>query len=58
VLYARHRHPPGDAERPRTKGERLGTPTDLAATLALHRATITRYGKTTTVELAETHCLW
>jgi SRSO17 transposase len=58
VLYAPAPPPTGKRGRPRTKGERLGTAADLAATLGFGQATITRYGTTATVQLAQTSCLW
>ena len=44
--------------RPRRIGARLGTPAQLAATAAWTTATVTRYGRTDTVHLAEIVCLW
>jgi DDE superfamily endonuclease len=44
--------------RPRRIGARLGTPAQLAATAAWTTATVTRYGRTDTVDLAEVVCLW
>jgi hypothetical protein len=40
------------------KGDRLGTPAELAATATWHTATVTRYGSTTTVQVATVSCLW
>jgi hypothetical protein len=58
VLYAppppRTRRP----GRPNVKGHRLGTPAELAATATWQQATITRYGTTTTVELAVIDGRW
>jgi hypothetical protein len=51
---------PGRGGRPKRIGDRIGTAKDLAA----HRdtlwrpATVTRYGRTDTITLAETVCLW
>ncbi|SHN34828.1 hypothetical protein SAMN05216268_1496 [Streptomyces yunnanensis] len=48
----------GRRGRPRLKGARLGTPTDLAATATF---TITRgkqYGRTDRARIAEAWCLW
>ena len=58
VLY--HLAPPrtGRRGRPRTKGERLGRPTDMATTAHWTRHTVRRYGRTEQVDLAEVHCLW
>jgi hypothetical protein len=44
--------------RPRRIGPRLGTPAQLAATAAWTTSTVTRYGRTDTVHLAEVVCLW
>jgi DDE superfamily endonuclease len=44
--------------RPRRIGARLGTPTQLAATADWTTRTVTRYGRTDTVQLAEIVCLW
>lgn len=53
---------PGRAGRPRRIGARLGTPTDLAGLATRDRTwrpvTVTRYGRTDPVDLAETVCLW
>ena len=49
---------PGRGGRPRRIGARLGTPTDLAATLAWQQCTVSRYGRTDQVLLAEVVCLW
>jgi hypothetical protein len=40
--------------RPRLKGAKLGKPADLATGAAWRRATVRRYGKTETVEVAAT----
>jgi DDE superfamily endonuclease len=44
--------------RPRRIGARLGTPAHLAATADWTPSTLTRYGRTDTVHLAEIVCLW
>jgi hypothetical protein len=49
---------PGRGGRPRRIGAKLGTPTHLAATTCWAPATVTRYGHTGQVELAELRCLW
>jgi hypothetical protein len=51
---------PGRGGRPKRIGERIGTAKDLAAHdgTAWRPATVTRYGRTDTVTLAETVCLW
>jgi hypothetical protein len=48
----------GQSGRPRTKGARLGTPTDLAATAIWRTTQVRRYGRTDTVQIAEVICLW
>jgi hypothetical protein len=58
VLYHLAPPPTGRRGRPRLKGDRLGTPAELAATLRFTRQAVTRYGHTETVFTAETTCLW
>ncbi|WP_460073611.1 transposase [Streptomyces sp. YKOK-I1] len=58
VLYALAPPPTGRRGRPRLKGDRLGTPAELAATLTFTPQAVTRYGRTETVFTAETTCLW
>ena len=56
-----HELPPprtGKKGRPRTRGPRLGTPTDLSQQLDWHRTKVRRYGRMDTVFLAEHTCLW
>ncbi|MBV9312274.1 MAG: transposase, partial [Pseudonocardia sp.] len=48
----------GTRGRPRRKGERIGTPADIAATAPWRTVTVSRYGTTATVEIAEVRCLW
>ncbi|EWM12092.1 transposase [Kutzneria sp. 744] len=48
----------GKMGRPRTKGARLGTPTDLAAAATWRTTRVRRYGRTDTVHIAEVICLW
>ncbi|MGW1797434.1 hypothetical protein ACWCQN_15830 [Streptomyces sp. NPDC001984] len=48
----------GKSGRPRTKGDLLGTPADLARTAVWRTAQVRRYRRTDTVEIAETICLW
>ncbi|MFG2563766.1 hypothetical protein, partial [Streptomyces sp. NPDC048496] len=57
VLYDLAPPPTGRRGRPRLKGDRLGTPAELAATLTFTEQTVTRYGRTETVFTAETTCL-
>lgn len=58
VLYDLAPPPTGRRGRPRLKGERLGTPAELAATARFPPHTVTRYGRTETVFLATCTCLW
>jgi hypothetical protein len=61
VTSVLHRPPPpptGKVGRPRTKGARLGSPGDLATTATWHKTTVRRYGRTDTVEITETVCIW
>jgi hypothetical protein len=58
VLYRLAPPPTGRRGRPRLKGDRLGTPAELAATPAFTAQAVTRYGRTKTVFTAETTCLW
>jgi len=55
-----HLAPPrtGQRGRPRRKGERIGTPTDIATSATWKTVTVTRYGATSTVQIAEQICLW
>lgn len=48
----------GRSGRPRTKGARLGTPADLAATATWRTAKVRRYARTDTVHIAEVICRW
>jgi len=48
----------GRRGRPRTKGDRLGTPGDIAATAAWDTVTITAYGRQRIRHVAEVTCLW
>jgi hypothetical protein len=52
----------GRSGRPRTKGPRLGTPTDLAATACWRKTEVRRYGRVDLVWIAEAVisavCLW
>ncbi|MEU1630819.1 transposase [Streptomyces sp. NPDC020096] len=58
VLHALAPPRTGRSGRPRTKGERLGTPADLARTTAWRTTQVRRYGRIDTVEIAEIVCLW
>jgi hypothetical protein len=48
----------GQSGRPRTKGARLGTPTDLAATARWRTTKVRRYARIDTVQVTEIVCLW
>jgi hypothetical protein len=58
VLYQPAPPPTGKRGRPRTKGDRIGTPTQATAGAAWRQATVARYGRTDTVRIAEVACLW
>ena len=49
---------PGTRGRPRRKGERLGTPAQLAATAGWAPATVRIYGRDQHTSLASITCLW
>lgn len=59
-----HLAPPrtGKRGRPRLKGQRIGTPADIAATATAtktwKKVTVSRYGATSTVQITEVTCLW
>ncbi|MGH3906520.1 MAG: IS701 family transposase, partial [Pseudonocardiaceae bacterium] len=46
----------GKRGRPRRKGERIGTPADIAASATWRTVTVFRYGATSTVAIAERTC--
>ena len=58
VLYAPAPPRTGRRGRPRLKGHRLGTPTEIAATADWRRVRVERYGRTDTVEVAEIPGIW
>ena len=58
VLHALAPPRTGRSGRPRTRGERLGTPADLARTAGWRTVQVPRYGRIDTVEIAEIVCLW
>jgi DDE superfamily endonuclease len=58
VLYGPPPQPTGKRGHPAWKGPRLGTPTQIAATAAWRKTTVTRYGETGVVLLADIGCLW
>lgn len=48
----------GRRGRPRLKGERIGTPADIAAAGTWRTVTVTRYGRRVSVQVAEQTCRW
>ena len=50
--------PPGTRGRPRRKGDRLGTPAQLAAAAGWTPATVRAYGRDQQMNLAGITCLW
>jgi DDE superfamily endonuclease len=48
----------GKRGRPRLKGDRIGTPAQLAALTTWKTASVRRYGTTATVAVSEHLCLW
>jgi hypothetical protein len=58
VLYQPAPPPTGKRGRPRTKGDRIGTPAQAATGAAWRQAAVARYGRTDTVRIAEVACLW
>jgi hypothetical protein len=48
----------GQSGRPRTKGARLGTPANLAATATWRTTKVRRYARTDTVQITDIVCLW
>lgn len=58
VLYDLAPPRTGRRGRPRTKGDRLGTAGDIAATASWDTVTITAYGREQVRHVAEVTCLW
>jgi hypothetical protein len=58
VLYDLAPVPTGRRGRPRLKGDRLGSPADLAKTSTFAKTQVKRYGRTDTAWIAEIRCLW
>ncbi len=58
VLYDLAPPRTGRRGRPRTKGDRLGTPGEIAATAAWATVTVTCYGHDQVKHVAEVTCLW
>jgi hypothetical protein len=57
VLYGRAPQPTGRRGHPAWKGSRLGRPGEIAETATWRRSSVTRYGKTGEVLLADIACL-
>jgi hypothetical protein len=55
-----HLAPPrtGKRGRPRRKGERIGTPADIATSARWRTVSVSRYRTTSTVQITEQVCLW
>src|SRR4029450_1694407 len=53
VLYAPAPPPTGRGGRPRTRGDRIGNPTQAGAGASWRQTSVTRYGRTDTVAVAE-----
>src|SRR4029450_4357960 len=58
VLYQPAPPPTGKRGRPRTKGDRIGTPPQAPAGAPWRQAAVARYGRTDIVRIAEVDCLW
>jgi hypothetical protein len=58
VLYAPAPPPTGKRGRPRTRGDRIGDPTQAGAAASWRQTSVHRYGRTDTVAVAEVACLW
>jgi DDE superfamily endonuclease len=58
VFYRLAPPPTGKRGRPRLKGERIGTPADIAASARWRTVSVSRYGVTSTVAITEVTCLW
>lgn len=48
----------GKRGRPALKGRRIGTPTEIVTSATWKTVTVSRYGTTSTVKIAERVCLW
>jgi SRSO17 transposase len=51
-------HRTGKRGRPRLKGERIGTPADIARSARWKTVTVSRYATTSTVAFTDLTCLW
>lgn len=48
----------GKRGRPRIRGDKIGTPDHLTASAPARQTTVTRYGRTKTVDIHQQRCLW
>jgi hypothetical protein len=58
VLYQRAPAPTGKRGRPRSKGDRIGTPAQAAAAAVWQTVSVARYGRIDTVSITVLDCLW
>ena len=58
ALYGRAPGPTGRRGRPRLKGDKLGKPVEVAASLVFQAIEVARYGRVETVRAAVVDCLW
>lgn len=58
VLYAPAPQPTGKRGHPAWKGPRLGTASEIATTATWRETTVTRYGESANVRVADIRCLW
>lgn len=58
TLYGRAPARTGKRGRPRLKGDKLGKPTEVAASLAWQVVQVARYGRVASVRVAAIDCLW
>jgi hypothetical protein len=58
ALYDRAPERTGKRGRPRLKGDRIGGPAEIAATLTWQTMDVTRYGRLATIRIATIDCLW
>jgi hypothetical protein len=58
VFYKQAPPRTGKRGRPALKGNRIGTPADIATAATWKTVTVSRYGTTGTVKIAERVCLW
>ncbi len=58
ALYGPKPQRTGKRGRPRLKGQRLGKPADLAAAATWQKVTVSRYGRSDTIETAVVDSIW